>query len=277
MTMFLIFSTTLFFLLISTSNAHTQGTVTVDTLTFDKILRTFDIVLAKFDDKYPYGDHQDQFKKLAENAANTKRLLIVEIPIADHGDRENEQLAKEYGIKKEDYPVYKLFLKDKPKPIDYTGDRTENDLKRFISQYTNLWFGLPGTLEALDNLARDFFDASSNKDENGQQTLLEKARELNKEFVDKKEKKSGESYLKIMEAIAKQGIEFVQREGRRVQNLLQGKITNEKKEEIQHRANILLSFKSAKESIIDTLNEGKEKILNAAEQVKEAVTGDKDL
>jgi hypothetical protein len=27
-----------------------------------------------------------------------------------------------------------------------------------------------------------------------------------------------------MEAIAKQGIEFVQREGRRVQNLLQGKV-----------------------------------------------------
>jgi endoplasmic reticulum protein 29 len=155
--MFLIFSTTLFFLLISTSNAHTQGTVTVDTLTFDKILRTFDIVLAKFDDKYrmyfksidivfhlidtifslAYGDHQDQFKKFAENAANTKRLLIVEIPITDHGDRENEQLAKEYGIKKEDYPVYKLFLKNKPKPIDYIGDRTEHDLKRFISQYTS--------------------------------------------------------------------------------------------------------------------------------------------
>ncbi len=60
-------------------------------------------------------------------------------------------------------------------------------------------------------------------------------------------------------------------------SILLFKITNEKKEEIQHRANILLSFKSAKESIIDTLNEGKEKILNAAEQVKEAVTGDKDL
>jgi hypothetical protein len=62
----------------------------------------------------------------------------------------------------------------------------------------DLWFGLPGTLEALDYLARDFFDASSNKDENGQKTLLEKARELIKEFVDKKEQKRFESIFSCL-------------------------------------------------------------------------------
>ena len=34
------------------SQAHTPGTVTVDSLTFDKVIRNFDVVLAKFDDKY---------------------------------------------------------------------------------------------------------------------------------------------------------------------------------------------------------------------------------
>jgi len=53
-----------------------------------------------------------------------------------------------------------------------------------------------------------------------------------------------------MEAVVKQGTEFLKREGRRVQNLLKGKITNEKKEELQHRANILLSFKSSKEDAV---------------------------
>ncbi len=52
MKMFSIFSTTFLVLLISTITAHTPGTVTVDTFTFDKILRNFDIVLAKFDDKF---------------------------------------------------------------------------------------------------------------------------------------------------------------------------------------------------------------------------------
>ena len=37
---------------------------------------------------------------------------------------------------------------------------------------------------------------------------------------------SGESYLKIMEAVVKQGVEFLKREERRVQNLLKGKVTS---------------------------------------------------
>jgi hypothetical protein len=35
---------------------------------------------------------------------------------------------------------------------------------------------------------------------------------------------SGESYVKIMESVVKQGIDFLKREGRRVQNLLKGKV-----------------------------------------------------
>ncbi|CAF0998475.1 unnamed protein product [Adineta ricciae] len=262
-------SALLFFTFIVSSSAHTQGTVTVDTLTFDKILRSFDIVLAKFDDKYPYGENQDQFKKFAENAANTKNLLIAEIPIVDYGDKENEQLANEYKVTKADFPAYKLFLKGKSKPIDFTGEKTEDGLKRFLSQHTNLWFGLPGTLEALDKIAREFFDASSASDETQTKSLIEKAREQVKGFVDKKEQKSGDSYLKIMEAVAKQGVEFLKREGRRVQNLLKGKITNEKKEELQHRANILLSFKSLKETVSDAVDAAKEKVADAAEKIKE--------
>ena len=81
-----------------------------------------------------YGEKQDAFKKFAESAANTKKLLIAEIPITDFGDKENDQLAKEYSVTKADFPAYKLFLKGKSNPIDYTGDKTEDDLKRFLSQ-----------------------------------------------------------------------------------------------------------------------------------------------
>ncbi|CAF3195125.1 unnamed protein product [Rotaria socialis] len=232
----------------SESKAHTPGTVTVDSLTFDKILRNFDVVLAKFDDKYPHGDKHDQFKKFAENVANAKNLLVVEIPITDYGEKENEQLAKEYSVTKADFPAYKLFIKGKSKPIDYTGDSTEEDLKRFLSQNTDLWFGLSGTLESLDRISREFFDASSANDAKTQNSLVEKAREVVQGLTDKKEQKSGESYIKIMEAAVKQGVEFFKREERRVQNLLKGKITTEKRVELQNRANILLSFKTVKET-----------------------------
>ncbi|UJR13184.1 hypothetical protein I4U23_000206 [Adineta vaga] len=140
------FSAILFFTWTLTSHAHTPGTVTVDSSTFDKILRNFDIVLVKFDDKYPYGENQDQFKKFAENTVNMENLLIAEIPITDYGEKENEQLATEYKITKNDFPVYKLFLRGRSQPIDFTGERTEDGLKRFLSQHTSLWFGLPDTL-----------------------------------------------------------------------------------------------------------------------------------
>jgi len=52
MQLFYTFSALFFFLLISSSRGHTVGTVTVDTLTFDKIIQNFDVVLVKFDDKY---------------------------------------------------------------------------------------------------------------------------------------------------------------------------------------------------------------------------------
>lgn len=260
--------------LFTSSRAHTPGTVTVDTFTFDKVRRNFDVVLAKFDDKYPYGEKQDQFKNFATSVANTKNLLLAEIPLTDYGEKENEQLAKEYGVVKADYPVYKLFLKGKTKPIDYSGDKTENDLKRFLSQNTDLWFGLPGTIEALDRLSREFFDASTASDSTTQNSLLEKAREEVKGLVDKKEQKSGEAYIKIMESVIKQGPDFLKREGRRVQNLLKGKITNEKKEELQNRANILLSFKSLKESASDASQQGTE---NAGEQIKETTTSNTEL
>jgi endoplasmic reticulum protein 29 len=63
--------------------------------------------------------------------------LLAEIPITDYGEKENDKLAQEYSVTKADYPAYKLFLKGKSKPIDYTGDKTEDDLKRFLSQNTS--------------------------------------------------------------------------------------------------------------------------------------------
>jgi endoplasmic reticulum protein 29 len=83
-----------------------------------------------------YGEKQDTFKKFLESVANTKKLLVAEVPITNYGDMENQELAKRYGVDKADFPAYKLFLNGNLEPIDYTGDRTVDDLKRFLSQNT---------------------------------------------------------------------------------------------------------------------------------------------
>ena len=150
-----------------------------------------------------FGEKHDEFKKFAESVGATKNLLLVEILIGPDEEKENGFLAKKYAVRKEDYPVYKLFANDKTKAIEYTGDKSEKDLKRFLSEHTSkrelasdiitlvavdLWFGLPGTLEDLDRLAGEFFQAASGKDLTNRKAVLEKAREKVMGLVDANER-----------------------------------------------------------------------------------------
>ncbi|CAF1233025.1 unnamed protein product [Didymodactylos carnosus] len=276
--------------------SHTPGTVTLDKFTFDKIIETFDVVLVKFDERTARGEKQDQFRKFAKNVASVKNLLLAEIPLAakhdigrrprgprsppiDHEAIENIALAKRFNVQSANYPVYKLFLKGTEKPLDYNDAKTATALKRFLKQHTNLWFGLPGTLKQMDSLARQYFDLFSMKNgsnDEDKQILLEKAREEVKSMEHLTDKKNGESYIKIMEQILKQGTDFLKREERRIQNLLKGKITTEKKEELNNRQNILLSFISVKENVsAETLSDMgkqvKDVIKDATETIQDKV------
>ncbi|CAF4038273.1 unnamed protein product [Adineta steineri] len=268
MKIFLAFATLFSFLILS-NNAHTQGTVTVDSITFDKILQRFHTVLLKFDDKFPYGPFQDNFKDLVDSVANAKDFVIAEVPVTDRDNRENYHFGLNYYAFKPDFPVYRLFIKDTPTPIKYVGDRTADDLKRFLLRNTKVWLGLSGTIELLHELSGEFIDATLNNDTDTQTLLLEKAQNRVNTILDTKDQKSGEMYLKIMEAVMKDGIEFFKREERRIHNLLKGKVTKEKKIELRHREHILLSFKPLKESVSKMADAAKDEAASANEQIQE--------
>lgn len=55
------------------------------------------------------------------------------------------------------------------------------------------------------------------------------------------------------------------------------KITNEKRTELQHRANILISFKSAKDSAMYKLDENTSRMFGSSGPIPPIVPGDKDL
>ena len=58
-------------------------------------------------------------------------------PVLDYGDNENSDLAERFKVKKEDFPVYKLFVKGKTAPVAYTGNTKNSDaIKRFIVHET---------------------------------------------------------------------------------------------------------------------------------------------
>ena len=70
-----------------------------------------------------------------------KRLHICEDIVlllsSDYGANENQDLAERFGVKKEDYPAYKLFLKGQTDPVSYTGNTAKADeIKKFIVKET---------------------------------------------------------------------------------------------------------------------------------------------
>ncbi|KAL8610823.1 hypothetical protein ACOMHN_056678 [Nucella lapillus] len=224
-----------------------KGSVNLNSGVFDKIVEKHRAVLVKFDETYPYGEKQDQFKKVAEAAISQPDLLIVEVQIADYGDKDNTDLAERFNVKKEDYPAYKMFLQGTKEPIAYTGDAKNSDkIKRFIMEKSGkfiskghgLWLGLPACLEDFDKLVGDFFKAKGDK----RKTILQKAEDDAKSLTKDAEKESADVYIKTMKKVLDKGDEFVTTEIERVEKLKDGKVSDKKKEQLGKRLNILTSF-----------------------------------
>ena len=72
----------------------------------------FTASIIKFDIAYPYGDKHDVYCKLAEEAADVNDLLVAEVGVKDYGDKDNEDLAQKFNVKKEDFPVVFLVMPD---------------------------------------------------------------------------------------------------------------------------------------------------------------------
>ena len=70
------------------------------------------VSLVKFDVAYPYGDKHEEFAKFSKAAAEDENLFVAEVGIKDYGDKDNADLAERFNVKKEDYPVVILFIRD---------------------------------------------------------------------------------------------------------------------------------------------------------------------
>lgn len=104
-------------------------------LYFSQVVSKFKATLVKFDIQYPYGEKHDEFGIVASSLKNNEDILIAEVGVQDYGDNENQDLADKYGVKKDDFPVVKLFLsKDLTKPIEFplTQDFKADNLKHFV-------------------------------------------------------------------------------------------------------------------------------------------------
>ncbi|XP_076307259.1 endoplasmic reticulum protein 29-like protein wbl [Tachypleus tridentatus] len=227
-----------------TSSTALKGAVSLDSWTFDKVIAKYKATLVKFDVTYPYGEKEDEFAKVVEAARFSSDLLIAEVGIQDYGDKENSDIGERFSVKKDDFPVLKLFVEKLPDPITYTGDFKADDIKAFIRQHSNVRLVLNKCLPQFDELAERF---TLTEEKEKREKILKEATDLKAALDKEDERKYGDVYVKMMKKILERGNGFVASEAERVKNIKNGKITDAKKEEMQGRLNILESFKKKDE------------------------------
>ena len=133
-----------------------------------------------------------------------------------------------------------VFVRDeKTKKIaehKFDGEFVSANLKNFIRQTSGVYMPLPGCIEGFDKLA-DMLTKATDKAEKA--AIIAKAEELVPEV--EKNKASAEMYVKIMRKVAENAA-FPASEIARVKKILEGKLAEKKKEELEIRLNVLKSF-----------------------------------
>ena len=245
--MWLLSILTLLVLLDSTTLAHNcAGCTPMDTLVFDKLIHAFPTSLVKFDVAYPYGDAHDEFAKVSKDAADVDNLFIGEVGIKDYGEKDNEDLGARFNVKKEDYPAVILFMRGEAgsaEHVKFTGEFTAENLKAFVRKQSGIYMPLVGCIEEFDKLADELLETELAD----RSRVVKKAEALWDVAEGAKSRKRAEVYVKIMRKVvdlAAQGDGFIKTEEARVKKILSGKISKEKKEELEERLNILKSFKA---------------------------------
>lgn len=218
-----------------------KGCVPLDSSSFDKVIAKFKVAAVKFDVAFPYGEKHEEYGKVAEATKNSYDILIAEVGIKDFGNKDNTDLADRFNIKKEEYPAILLFIHGKKEPYKFvteTDDQfTSENIKRFIKSKSGIYIGLPGCIEKLDKLAEQFKSAK----EKDRQEILSKAK-IYEETLSEAQRAAAKVYIKTMERIMDRGNVFVQTEQTRLDGLLKGKLSKEKKRSMEERKNILQSF-----------------------------------
>ncbi len=126
--------------------------------------------------------------------------------------------------------------------FDGDGEFTAANLKSFLRQKTGVYLPLAGCIESMDLLAAKMVEAGADADG------LVKEAEAEAAKVPEKNKRRADIYVKIMRKIAAEGTGFAEKEAARTKKLLEGKITEAKKTELQEKLNILRSFAAQQQS-----------------------------
>ncbi|KAL8576098.1 hypothetical protein ACOMHN_001448 [Nucella lapillus] len=219
-----------------------DGAIDLNSGVFNKVLAKYRAVLVKFDESYPFGDKQNEFKKVAAASKIQPELMVGEVHIADYGDLDNSDLAQRYRIRKEDLPVYKMFLKGNPdNPVRFTGNEADaEEIKKFIKDTSGLWLGMPGTVEVMDKALKEFL-AAAVKDREHAITKVEQAAST---LTDEDHIRSSKAYIKLMRRIVANGVDEVKSERNRLHRMMDERLSEKKLGDLTKTLNIIMTFET---------------------------------
>jgi len=214
--------------------ASAPGALKLDNYTFDKVLAVPDhSFFVKFDSSYAYGEKEDAFKALCVVAYSAKNFLVAEVGVQEYGDKENEDLAERFKLKKDDFPAYFLFNKDNKEGKRYEGAITADDMSAYLRRHK---IPVPsiGTIAELDEIAKKFMQDGL------ADTHIAEAKKIAEETYAGVAK--AQMYLKIMDKVKAKGEAYIADETKRLGKILEGKLAPEKKAELGDKLKVLNMF-----------------------------------
>lgn len=117
---------------------------------------------------------------------------------------------------------------------------TADSYRRFVKQNTNLQIGLAGCIAEFDELAQRLISNLAKTE--AAKKISEEAEKLLTTYAGKKEESVAKYYVTYINRTLEKGAIFVDAEKQRLKKILNGKITDAKKNDLKTRLNILESF-----------------------------------
>ena len=94
---------------------------------------------------------------------------------------------------------------------------------------------MPACIEEFDKLVKDLWLS----DANARQEVIKEAEQAATQITEESKKERAGIYVKTMQKVVEKGDDFVDSELTRVEKLMDGKVSDKKKQQLKDRANIL--------------------------------------
>lgn len=225
-----------------------QGAIKLDNYTFDKALSVPGFSwLVKFDKAHAFGDEADEFKALCELAYTIPKFFIAEVPVQEYDNHENYHLADAWGVNggrgKAHFPAYYLFNDAYPHKVGGGGGlmyrsgtlmHNAHDIALWLRN-NKVKFPHTGTIYEIDLIVRRYMKGGA-KNKNDVNDIKKLA------TTKYKDKAIATYYIKILDKIQENGVEYIEKETQRMKKVMDNKLEPDQRAELHDKYKVLLLF-----------------------------------